>query len=70
VEEINKTPVNINKATKEELTTVKGIGPVTAEKIIEYRTINGEFNSIDELTKIHGIGEKTLEKIKGEVTIE
>jgi len=69
-EKIISLPVNINFASKKELITIKGIGPVTAEKIIEYRTINGKFNSIDELTKIHGIGEKTLERIKGEVTIE
>lgn len=63
-------PVNINTASREEIITIKGIGPVTADKIIEYRTENGKFNSVSELTNIKGIGDKTLEKIKGEVTIE
>ncbi|MBN2281208.1 MAG: helix-hairpin-helix domain-containing protein [Candidatus Marinimicrobia bacterium] len=74
VKDSTETPVslciNINKATKEDLMKIKGIGSATAEKIIEYRLSNGNFNSINELTKIHGIGEKTLERIKGEVTIE
>ena len=62
--------ININTATLKELIKIKGVGPVTAEKIIEYRKINGKFNSVEELKKVKGIGDKTLEKIKGEVTIE
>jgi competence protein ComEA len=56
--------VNINTADKDLLTQLPGIGPVTADIIIQYRKDNGQFNSIDELTKVKGIGNKTLEKLK------
>jgi len=56
--------VNINTADKDLLTQLPGIGPVTADIIIQYRKDNGQFGSIDELTKIKGIGNKTLEKLK------
>jgi competence protein ComEA len=68
--DINQKPVNLNTATLEELITVPHIGPVTAEKIIEYRNEHGKFKRIDDILKIKGIGVKTLERIKGEVTIE
>lgn len=57
--------IDINTAGSEELQKVPGIGPVTAEKIIEYRSANGKFSSIDDLLNISGIGPKTLEKMKG-----
>ncbi len=56
--------VNINTADKDLLTQLPGIGPVTADIIIQYRKDNGQFSSIDELTKVKGIGNKTLEKLK------
>lgn len=56
--------VNINTADKDLLTQLPGIGPVTADTIIQYRKDNGQFGSIDELTKVKGIGNKTLEKLK------
>lgn len=56
--------VNINTADKKQLTELPGIGPVTAEAIIDYRQTNGQFKSIDELTKVKGIGAKTLAKLK------
>ena len=58
------TPVNINTASEDELETVPGIGPSTAEKIIEYRKQHGGFTSIDELRAVKGIGEKKLEKMR------
>ena len=61
--------VSINSATKEELMTVKGIGEVKANKIIEYRNTNGKFNSLEELTNVSGIGTKTFEKIKEYLTL-
>ncbi|MDP4179005.1 MAG: helix-hairpin-helix domain-containing protein, partial [Bacillota bacterium] len=56
--------VDINTATKEELDKVSGIGPVTADKIVQYREKNGNYKTIDDLKKIGGIGDKTLEKFK------
>lgn len=62
--------VNLNLATKEELMSVKYIGEVKANKIIEYREENGEFGDVAELKNISGIGEKTFEKIKNSFYVE
>ena len=56
--------ININTADQQLLAQVKGIGPATAQKIIDYRQENGEFKSIDELIKVKGIGEKSLAKMR------
>ncbi len=56
--------VNINTADKELLTQLPGIGPVTADMILKYRSTNGQFSNIDDLTQIKGIGTKTLEKLR------
>lgn len=62
--------VNINTADKESLSTLSGIGPVTAERIIEYREKVEPFKSIEELTKVKGIGEKTFLKIKDSIVVK
>ena len=61
--------VDINTATAQELTTIKGIGAKTAEKIVAYREANGPFKSVDDLTKVSGIKEKRLDKIRAELTV-
>lgn len=61
--------VDLNSATKEELDGIPGIGPVLAERIILYRTVNGPFKSVDELTKVSGIGAKKLQDLKPYVTV-
>lgn len=61
--------VNINTAGLEELQTIPRVGPVLAQKIIDYRTQNGGFKSIDELTQVKGIGKATFNKIKPYVSI-
>ena len=59
--------VNVNTATKEELMTLPGVGDVTAQKIIDYREKNGDFQKIEDLTKVDRIGEKTLAKFKDKI---
>lgn len=63
------TKHNINTATIEELIQIPGIGPKTAEKIIEYRTLHGNFKELNELLNVKGIGEKKLEMIKKYITL-
>lgn len=55
--------ININTADKKTLAKLNGVGPVTADLIIEFREQYGAFQSVDELTKVKGIGPKTLEKL-------
>lgn len=60
--------VDINTATSEQLQTLPGIGPVLAQRIIDYRNEYGTFDSIGELINVSGIGEKKLEAIWDLVT--
>ncbi|MDE7193285.1 MAG: helix-hairpin-helix domain-containing protein [Oscillospiraceae bacterium] len=61
--------VNINTANVRELKKLDGIGRTIAQAIIDYRTENGEFASVDELINVKGIGEVKLEKIRDHVTV-
>ena len=56
--------LDINHADTKELTTLKGVGAKTAQKIVDYRTKYGCFTSIEDLVKVKGVGKKTLEKNK------
>src|SRR5438876_5283107 len=62
-------PVNINTATSEELQQVPGIGPATAEKILQMRKSYGVFKSVDDLLAIRGLGPKRLEKMRKYLTV-
>jgi competence protein ComEA len=61
--------VNINTATKEELTTLKGVGDKRAQEIIDYRKKHGNFKSVDELEKVPGIGPGLMKQIRSDVTV-
>ena len=62
-------PVNLNTATLEQLDTLSGIGPLTAQKILDVREERGGFGSVDELGEVPGIGEKRLAALREEVTL-
>ena len=61
--------INLNTATKEQLTQLTGIGDKKADLIIAYRQEHGNFKSIDELKNISGIGDKTFEAISAQLTV-
>ena len=62
--------ININKATVEEITQLKGIGPKYAERIVQYRTDNGPFKTAEDITKVPGIGQKIFEQNKERLITE
>jgi competence protein ComEA len=62
--------VNLNTASQAELERLPGVGPVTAQRIIEYRAQIGVFRSVEELENVKGIGPKKLEQIRPYVTLE
>jgi competence protein ComEA len=59
-----KGKIDLNEATREELMTVPGIGPATADNILRYRESAGPFRNIEDLLEVDRIGDKTLEKLK------
>ncbi len=65
----NKTLVNINTATIQELTTLSGVGEAKARDIIDYRTLNGNFKTIEDIKNVSGIGEALYAKIKDYITV-
>ena len=67
---ISVKSLDVNTASKNDLMTLPKIGPVTAEKIIQYRDNFGPFKSIEDLLKIKGIGQKTLDQLKPFIQIK
>ncbi|MDP3730998.1 MAG: helix-hairpin-helix domain-containing protein [bacterium] len=61
--------ININTADKQELEKITGVGPVIAQRIIDYRQTNGPFQTIEEIKEVNGIGDIKFEKMKNEITI-
>jgi len=66
----NDGKININTADEAELTKLPGIGPATAQKIIDYRTNKGPFKSIEEIKNVSGIGDKKFEQLKDKIKVK
>lgn len=62
--------ININTADISQLQKLPGIGPSTAERIVEYRKENGPFKRIEELMNVRGIGQKKFDRIKDQITVQ
>jgi competence protein ComEA len=62
-------PVDLNTATLEQLDTLDGVGPATAQKILDYRQQHGGFSSVEELTQVPGIGEKRMAALREKVRV-
>lgn len=61
--------INLNEASGEELQMLNGIGPATAEAIVEYREANGGFESMDEVENVNGIGNKKAAQLSEQATV-
>lgn len=63
-------PININAASQTELESLPGIGPVLAERIIDYRQKNGPFKTKDALKNVKGIGEKVFTDLADKIIVQ
>lgn len=61
--------ININTASADELQLLNGVGPSTANAIVDYREQNGAFSSVEDLVNIKGIGEKKVANLAEQVTV-
>lgn len=68
-EDLQAAPLNINTASAEELTKLKGIGKKKAEAIISYREQNGPFKSVDDLAAVKGINKKIIERNRNQLSV-
>ncbi len=64
-----KAKININTAPASELESLPRIGPKVAQRIVDFRTKNGNFKTLEELMKVQGIGEKIFAEIKDRITV-
>lgn len=70
LDDLLANPINLNESDLDEITQLPGIGPSKAQAIIDYRMINGPFESVEDLVKVKGFGAKTLQKLLPYLTVE
>jgi len=61
--------IDLNRATAEQLDTLPGVGPVTAQRILDWRARHGRFSSVEQLREIEGIGERRFAQLRDQVTM-
>ena len=61
--------INLNTATAAQLGSLPGIGPKTADLIVQYRQKNGPFKKVEEIMNVRGVGEKSFLKLKARITV-
>jgi competence protein ComEA len=61
--------INLNSATAAQIASLPGIGPKTADLVVQYRLKNGPFKKIEEIMNVRGVGEKSFLKIKNRLTV-
>jgi len=62
-------PIDLNTATVQQLDALPGVGPVLAQRIVDWRTEHGRFDSVDQLQEVSGIGPSRLADIRSLVTV-
>lgn len=62
--------VNINTAAESQISLLPGVGPKLAVEIVNYRTNNGKFTTVEDIKKIKGVGDKKFEKMKDYIVVE
>ena len=66
---VEQAPVSINQADTNQLVSIRGIGPMLAERIVQDRKTNGRFERLEDLVRVPGIGQAKFEKIKSQITL-
>ena len=66
---VSTETINLNTATAAQIATLPGIGPKTADLIVQYRQKNGPFKKIEEIMNVRGVGEKSFLKLKARITV-
>jgi competence protein ComEA len=61
--------VNLNRASADELQALPGVGPVLAQRMVEWRKAHGRYRTVDELQEVKGIGKKRMEQLRLLVTV-
>lgn len=63
-------PIQLNKASAEQLQALPGVGPALAERIVAYRNAHGPFQDVEQLVEVKGIGQAKLAKLKQSLTVD